>query len=153
MTKSQLKKHNTLVHKTNIASKCQECDFSCFSKGGLRKHVRNVHETSPEKPELTSTDDSDSVVLSEDGLDEVEINEAGDEPVLDVRNLSTKVPSVVEQIVVTEGMGEESKKVLFDMDTLETIELNNESYAYNFTQQSNDISVSMVENVLNFNAF
>ena len=153
MTQSQLKKHNTLVHKTNIASNCQECDFSCFSKGGLRKHVRNVHETSPEKPELTSTDDSDSVVLSEDGLDEVEINEAGDEPVLDVRNLSTKVPSVVEQIVVTEGMGEESNKVLFDMDTLETIELNNESYAYNFTQQSNDISVSMVENVLNFNAF
>ena len=63
------------------------------------------------------------------------------------------MPSVVEQIVVTEGMGEESNKVLFDMDTLETIELNNESYAYNFTQQSNDISVSMVENVLNFNAF
>ena len=76
MTQSQLKKHKTLVHKTTIASKCQECDFSCFLKGGLRKHVRNIHETSREKPKLTSTDDSDSAVLSEDGLDEADQDHA-----------------------------------------------------------------------------
>ena len=148
MSQSQLKKHNTLVHNTTIAFKCQECDLSYFSKDGLRKHVRNVHEN-------TSNDNSDMDDLSEGGIDEPDKgkqNESEDEeePVQDVVSPSTKGPSDIEQLVVSEGMVEGSHQILLDMDTHETIEISQEEYLNNFIPQSN---VSMVENVLNFNSF
>ena len=50
MSNSQLKKHKTIKHEISIALNCEQCDYYCSSKGGLRKHMRHVHKSGPEQP-------------------------------------------------------------------------------------------------------
>ena len=43
-TEQHLKKHITLKHGVRVEFRCKECDYTCFSKSGLKKHRLYVHK-------------------------------------------------------------------------------------------------------------
>ena len=79
-----LKKHITLKHKSSEQHRCDQCDFSCLSPSGLRKHIKLIHKSKVqvstavvEEQNPVGLSDSNGVVAHHPSMDHCAVESLG----------------------------------------------------------------------------